>query len=57
MNYTCVINGGVWLLSVIYYYAWAWRTYTGPKSNLDGLDYEDDDVSAKKIDEALVEKK
>lgn len=57
MNYTCVINGGVWLLSVIYYYVWAWRTYTGPKSNLDGLDYEEDDVSDKKIEDALVEEK
>ncbi|CAK9682256.1 Amino acid permease family protein [Candida parapsilosis] len=57
MNYTCVINGGIWLLSVIYYYAWAWRTYTGPKSNLDGTesDYEEQH-SVKNVDEVLGEK-
>ncbi|CUM62858.1 uncharacterized protein PRCAT00000417001 [Priceomyces carsonii] len=35
MNYTCVINGGVWLLSLIYYYGFGYRVYSGPKSNLD----------------------
>ncbi|KAI5953953.1 hypothetical protein CANMA_004792 [Candida margitis] len=55
MNYTCVINGGVWILSLVYYYAWAWRTYTGPKSNLDGTET-DDETSVKNVDEVLREK-
>ena len=35
MNYTCVITGGVWLLSIIYYYVYGYRVYSGPKSNID----------------------
>lgn len=54
MNYTCVINGAVWVLSLVYYYAWAWRTYTGPKSNLDGT--ESDENSIRNVDEVLGEK-
>ena len=55
MNYTCAINGGVWMLSVIYYYTWAWRSYTGPKSNLDGTesDEEEEEASVKNVDELL----
>lgn len=34
MNYTCVINGGVWLLSAIYFFCYGYRHYHGPKSNL-----------------------
>lgn len=30
MNYTCAITGGVWILSLIYYYAYARKTYHGP---------------------------
>lgn len=52
MNYTCAINGGVWMLSIIYYYTWAWKTYTGPKSNLDGTESEEDD-NVKNVDEVL----
>ncbi|KAI5953954.1 hypothetical protein CANMA_004793 [Candida margitis] len=55
MNYTCVINGGVWMLSLVYYYAWGWRSYTGPKSNLDGTET-DDETSVKNVDEVLGEK-
>ena len=40
MNYTVVINVGVWLLALIYYFVWGYRFYSGPKSNLD----KDDDV-------------
>ncbi|KAL6452381.1 UGA4 GABA-specific permease [Candida maltosa Xu316] len=35
MNYTVVINVGVWLLSLVYYFVWGYKFYTGPKSNLD----------------------
>ncbi|KAG5420607.1 hypothetical protein I9W82_002488 [Candida metapsilosis] len=52
MNYTCAINGGVWLLSILYYYSWAWRTYTGPKSNLDGSESEEES-SVNNIDEVI----
>lgn len=34
MNYTCVINGGVWLLSVIYFFVYGYKHYHGPKTNL-----------------------
>ena len=40
MNYTVVINVGVWLLALVYYFVWGYRFYSGPKSNLDT----DDDV-------------
>lgn len=35
MNYTCVINPGVWGLSLIYYYVYGHKVFSGPKSNLD----------------------
>ncbi|ODV80040.1 amino acid transporter [Suhomyces tanzawaensis NRRL Y-17324] len=35
MNYTVVINMGVWTLSIIYYFVYAHKTYHGPRSNLD----------------------
>ncbi|WLF77325.1 hypothetical protein PVL30_001037 [Lodderomyces elongisporus] len=43
MNYTVVINIGVWALSLIYYYVWGYKSYSGPRSNLDDVDvnYED----------------
>lgn len=34
MNYTCVINGGVWILSLAYFFIYGYRHYHGPKSNL-----------------------
>lgn len=34
MNYTVVINCGVWICSMIYFYVYAYRFYHGPKSNL-----------------------
>ncbi|ODQ57851.1 hypothetical protein WICANDRAFT_85051 [Wickerhamomyces anomalus NRRL Y-366-8] len=39
MNYTIVVNGGTWILSMAYFYLYKHKTYSGPKSNLD-----DDDV-------------
>lgn len=35
MNYASVINVGVWILSLVYYYVYGYRVYNGPKSNLD----------------------
>jgi amino acid transporter len=35
MNYTSVINGGVWILALAYYYIHGYKVYSGPKSNLD----------------------
>lgn len=34
MNYAVVVNCGVWILSIVYYYAYKKRAYCGPKSNL-----------------------
>ena len=54
MNYTVVINVGVWLLALFYYFVWGYRFYTGPKSNLE----EDfvEGVSTANVDEVLNEK-
>jgi amino acid transporter len=39
MNYTIVLNGGVWILSTIYYFVHGYKVFNGPKSNLeDSLD-------------------
>lgn len=35
MNYTCVINVGIWLLSLVYYFVHGYKKFSGPKSNLD----------------------
>ncbi|ODV74145.1 uncharacterized protein CYBJADRAFT_172132 [Cyberlindnera jadinii NRRL Y-1542] len=35
MNYAVVINCGIWILSVVYYFTYKKKYYTGPKSNLD----------------------
>lgn len=35
MNYSCVISGGVWILSIIYYFVYGYRHYHGPVSNID----------------------
>lgn len=40
MNYTCVINVSIWILSLIYYYVHGYKVYQGPKSNLDEFDSE-----------------
>lgn len=34
MNYTVVITCGVWILSMIYFFAYKYKVYHGPKSNL-----------------------
>ncbi|EGW34079.1 uncharacterized protein SPAPADRAFT_148468 [Spathaspora passalidarum NRRL Y-27907] len=53
MNYTVVINCGMWILSLIYFYVWGYRTYTGPVSNLDD---EYSEGSIQHLDEVLKEK-
>jgi amino acid transporter len=35
MNYACVINGGVWIISLAYYFVHGYKVYTGPKPNID----------------------
>ncbi|KAG7192326.1 GABA-specific high-affinity permease [Scheffersomyces spartinae] len=54
MNYTVVINCGIWLLAVIYYFAYGYRIYSGPKSNLDTIDGESE--SNDNLDQILDEK-
>ncbi|WLF77328.1 hypothetical protein PVL30_001040 [Lodderomyces elongisporus] len=55
MNYTVVINVGIWILSLIYYFTWGYKTYSGPKSNLDD---EGSDLSSNhQIDMVLAEEK
>lgn len=57
MNYTVVINVGVWILSLVYYFTWGYRVYSGPKSNLDHLDTEYlEGASLPAMDEVLQEK-
>lgn len=41
MNYTSAINGGVWLLAIIYFFVHGYKHYHGPKSNLTAIDAED----------------
>ncbi|KAG7662075.1 uncharacterized protein J8A68_004463 [[Candida] subhashii] len=59
MNYTVVINVGVWILSLFYYFVWGYRSYTGPRSNLDAqnLVAPNSDESDEMIDVILDEKK
>lgn len=35
MNYTIVITGGTWILSMAYYYAYAHKTFKGPRSTVE----------------------
>ncbi|MDC6274631.1 hypothetical protein CAS74_005036 [Pichia kudriavzevii] len=35
MNYASVISGGVWILSIIFFFTYKYKHYHGPKSNLD----------------------
>ncbi|EER34491.1 hypothetical protein CTRG_01352 [Candida tropicalis MYA-3404] len=58
MNYTVVINVGVWLLSLVYFFTWGYKFYSGPKSNIDSEYLESVSVSAssQKMDEVLAGK-
>lgn len=53
MNYTVVINGGIWILSLAYFFAYGYKHYHGPRSNLNG---EEDLPSAESIHVQLEEK-
>lgn len=44
MNYTCAINGGVWLLSMVYFFVYGYKHYHGPKSNLTSVDGQEVDT-------------
>lgn len=56
MNYTVVINMGVWLLSLFYYFVYGYKVYTGPKSNLDVIDADSSNPSLQNMDAVLGEK-
>lgn len=43
MNYTVVINVGVWLLALAYYFIYGHKVYSGPKSNIDTFELESSD--------------
>ncbi|KAG7661102.1 uncharacterized protein J8A68_005393, partial [[Candida] subhashii] len=49
MNYTVVINVGVWLLSLVYFFVYGYKTYKGTRSNLD------DESSGSSSDAEVVE--
>ncbi|RCK66945.1 GABA-specific permease [Candida viswanathii] len=55
MNYTVVINVGVWILCLVYFFVWGYRYYTGPKANVDENYLESVSVSTspQKIEELL----
>ncbi|CAK7902829.1 GABA-specific permease [[Candida] anglica] len=53
MNYTCVINVGLWILSLTYYFTFGYRFYSGPKSNLDDSS---SSIEVENIDVVLGEK-
>ena len=54
MNYTVVINVGVWIISMTYYYVYGYKVYHGPKSNLDVDITEGESIT--NIDEIVAEK-
>lgn len=49
MNYTCVINGGVWLLSLVYFFLHGYKHYHGPKSNISSLELTDGSVEDEEV--------
>ncbi|EGV61900.1 amino acid transporter [Yamadazyma tenuis ATCC 10573] len=61
MNYTVAINGGIWLLSIIYYFVYGYREYSGPKSNLnetptEGIDFSGTDSDVHNADVVVEDK-
>jgi len=55
MNHSSVITVGVVVLSLVWYFAGAWRHYHGPQSNL-ASSADSKDVDGVRIDEDLKEK-
>lgn len=41
MNYTVAITCGTWILSMLYYYVYAHKTFHGPRTTLDDVDGEE----------------
>ncbi|SCW03284.1 LAFE_0G07052g1_1 [Lachancea fermentati] len=56
MNYTCVFVGFVWFGSLIYYLVYKYKTFHGPKSNIDDEEFQDV-VSQDVIDQILSHQK
>ncbi|EDK35927.2 hypothetical protein PGUG_00025 [Meyerozyma guilliermondii ATCC 6260] len=56
MNYASVINVGVWILSLVYYYVYGYKVYSGPKSNLDESASSIEGREIHNIDQTLDEK-
>lgn len=54
MNYSCVIAGGVWSLSLVYYFVYGYRHYRGPVSNLDEKTLDGEPVSMEVPSEELI---
>ncbi|KAK6461581.1 amino acid/polyamine transporter I [Scheffersomyces coipomensis] len=57
MNYTCVINVSIWMLSLVYYFVWGYRTYSGPKSNLEEIDSINGEIPPENLDQMLADEK
>ncbi|KAK6460015.1 amino acid/polyamine transporter I [Scheffersomyces coipomensis] len=57
MNYTCVINVSIWGLSLVYYFIWGYKTYSGPKPNIEEFDTIDAEVETQNVDELLSNEK
>ncbi|KAI3403663.2 hypothetical protein KGF56_003590 [Candida oxycetoniae] len=55
MNYTVVINVGVWFLSLVYYFAWGYKVYSGPKSNLDESNKDESETESDESPIPLIE--
>ncbi len=56
MNYTCVITGGVWILSAVYYYLHKYKYFHGPCSNLDDASFQDEVLNLDERDQEQKEK-
>ncbi|CAH2352002.1 GABA-specific permease [[Candida] railenensis] len=57
MNYTVVINVGVWILALVYYFVYGYKVFSGPKSNLEGEHDGSVDEDLVNIDAQLLEDK
>lgn len=57
MNYTVVINVGVWLLSLLYFFVYGYKHYTGPVSNIDEPTPSIEGHEVQNLDEVLQKEK
>lgn len=53
MNYTSAINGGLWLLSLVYFFLYGYKHYHGPKSNINVIESEAVSVEVKDSTEKI----